>query len=515
MMSHERVSPDRDPRRDSGFTVIEVAVAAILLSLGALAVLSLVGASNRNNYRAEQSQVVNDRLQQQMEAIKQLPYKQIVLTTAPANSLDSTTPSSRLAGATFNVNQSGTANYENLAYNGSTNPGNGKTLAGGSVAPGPIPFKSGNVSGDLYRYVTWEADPACGNATQSDCGERYYKRITIDVTLKSTAPGGTRAYQEIQGYVSNPNAGLPASQGGEGNPDEGGPGPGPGNPGSPTPWTFWLTDTPCSPEPPSEARQPITASHDSHNTLGACQAGVRTGGTTPGAPDLMFTDTPPCSNGGCDNPQPLYDYATDVEPDVQPDQDRGLQMLAPPDPGHLGCTVNIASATNLSLLGSTPLQATPWLYVHKWLSPPIPSNSSDVVLDGNGTLDLWTQSINGTVYPGAVCVWLFVRQTVGANSVDTFVVNQDLSGNPAYFRYSRQTWPTTAWSEVSIPLHFAAVNAQGALQQLHIPANARLGIAIGVEGQGTYPNTGLQFMYDAPTFDSRLEVDTHSIVPSF
>jgi hypothetical protein len=496
---------------ESGFTVVEVVVAAVVLSLGALAVLGLVGASNRNNFRAEQSQVVNDRLQQEMESIKALPYRQVALTSVPVHSNDSANPAYRVTAGTFNVKRSGTAVYEDLVSNGSTNPGNGNTISGGTVDPGPTPFQSGNISGSIYRFVTWESDPACGNDTQSNCGERYYKRVVIGVSLDPTAPGGTRVYQEIQGYVSNPNAGLPPSQGGDGNTDEGGPGPGPGDPGTPTPWTFGLTDTPCSPEPPAEERQPISASHETHNTLGICPSGKQTGSTA-GAPDLMVPDT--CPDQSCTDPQPLYDYATDVEPDVNPDQDTGLQMLAPPDPANLGCAVDITDLNDLQRLGVSPTSATPWLYVHKWLSPPLPSGSSDVILDGKGTLDLWTQSINGTVYPGAICVWLFVRTLVNGVPGDTFAVNLDQGGNPAYFRYARGTWPTTAWSEVPITLDFAALNAQGALDKLHVPAGSRLGVAIGVEGQGTSPNTGLQFMYDAPTFDSRLELDTHSIIPS-
>ena len=37
---------------------------------------------------------------------------------------------------------------------------------------------------------------------------------------------------------------------------------------------------------------------------------------TPGAPDLMYTQAPPCAGTppDCNAAQPLYDYATDVEP---------------------------------------------------------------------------------------------------------------------------------------------------------------------------------------------------------
>ena len=32
---------------------------------------------------------------------------------------------------------------------------------------------------------------------------------------------------------------------------------------------------------------------------------------------------------------------------------------------------------------------------------------------------------------------------------------------------------------------------------------------------GTLPGDGLQFVYDNPSYDSRLEVDTHSLLPAF
>ncbi|MFL5906863.1 MAG: hypothetical protein ACJ75Z_04605, partial [Solirubrobacterales bacterium] len=46
-----------------GMTLTEVVVAALVLTVGSLAVLSLLGASARNSYRADQSQVVDNRLQ--------------------------------------------------------------------------------------------------------------------------------------------------------------------------------------------------------------------------------------------------------------------------------------------------------------------------------------------------------------------------------------------------------------------------------------------------------------------
>ena len=47
--------------------MIEVMVAALILIGGSLALLALVDTAARSTFRAEQSQVVSDRLQQEME----------------------------------------------------------------------------------------------------------------------------------------------------------------------------------------------------------------------------------------------------------------------------------------------------------------------------------------------------------------------------------------------------------------------------------------------------------------
>ena len=59
---------------------------------------------------------------------------------------------------------------------------------------------------------------------------------------------------------------------------------------------------------------------------------------------------------------------------------------------------------------------------------------------------------------------------------------------------------------IEVPLHFA---------QDTLRPSSRLGLAVAIEKQGTPSSSGLQFMYDHPSFDSRLSVDTHSLVPVF
>src|SRR5215208_173441 len=134
---------------ESGFTVVEAVIATMLLALASLAVLGIVDAANRNTFRARQSQVVNDRLQQEMEAIKQRPYFEVALTSLPLHENGAANPNSRVSGTQFNVNRSGPQGYEELVRNGGRAPAEAQgsdnsLVAGGTVDPGPTPFESGN-----------------------------------------------------------------------------------------------------------------------------------------------------------------------------------------------------------------------------------------------------------------------------------------------------------------------------------------------------------------------------------
>ncbi len=172
-----------------GFTMVEVVVAALLLMLGSLAILSVVDASTRNNYRAEQSQVVVNQLQSELERIKQLPFTEVALTTAPTSSTDPDDPAWRVSGGQFALERNGT-DLRPLIVNGSAKVGGG-TVAGGTISPSPTPFTSGDVAGTIRRYVVWVNDPRCPDAACP--GAQDLKRIIVAATINETAPGGDRS----------------------------------------------------------------------------------------------------------------------------------------------------------------------------------------------------------------------------------------------------------------------------------------------------------------------------------
>ncbi|HSI81330.1 MAG TPA: hypothetical protein VK919_11850, partial [Solirubrobacterales bacterium] len=244
---------------------------------------------------------------------------------------------------------------------------------------------------------------------------------------------------------------------------------------------------------------------------GTCAAGVKFGPPTPtgenaGAPDLMMTKPAPCGSEDC-SAETLFDYANDLEP-AEPDI--GLQKVVPVNSFNGGCLTNITDASSLLTLGPDPQ----W-YVHKWVSKPIPADSDEVVLSGSGALYLWTQTVNGGTYPGRICVWLFKRGLTGGGApIDTLTVNttsadscdpdRAIGANQPYHQCSKTpSWHSGSWGELTVPLTFAG---------LTVEPDERIGLAIAVEREGT-GGGGLQFMYDAPTYDTRLELNTKSALP--
>jgi len=482
-------------RTEAGLTLAEVVMAALVLVLGALAVLGLVSASARNSFRAEQSQTVANRLQDELEKFRQLAnstdYDRIALNQAPTPSSDPNDPAWRISGSTYAVNRNRTG-FQAMVFG-----------AGGLASTSH--FSSGDVQGTIHRYVVWEPSVACPSPAPG-----CLKRVIVSIALDRTGSSGIRRYQEIQTLIGDPTA-----QQQQGDPCV-------GAACDSTPWTFWLTDTPCN----NSDRQPIVDSdgdgqpndHGTHNTRGACSTGLRDGtncstvlGLTtcqPGAPDLMVTHPPPVFSE-----EPLVNFATDVL-SSNPSEDKGLRTFQPGKDLDSGCPLlDVATAAEGPVAGSSPSRYR-YQEIHKWVSPPIPTDFT-VTLNGSGSLNLWTRTIGGASYAGRICVWLFQRQlnVLGA-PVDTPVANLFASPpsgsclepglNLTYFRCSKNPWPSSKWTEINIPLSFTA--------NLQLIPQSRLGLAIQVERSGTNGG-GLQFIYDEPSYESRLEVKTTSQLP--
>lgn len=444
------------PRKDgeSGFTMIEVLVAILIVGIASLATFTLLADAFRNVQRAKAGQVAVEYAEQELEYLRSLENKQLALTTAPALSTNPGSPNYRVSENTFALNRSPVGNYRNLVINGGSVYGGGE-IEGGTITPGPTKFSSGNVSGRIYRYIVWHNDEGCGAACP---GNQDYKQIIVVVKLSKVAsqPGET-GYFEVQSNFIDPTKNAEKD-------------PLPGTGGAVvTAQQFFLTDTPCSSSGTTH-RAEITANHPLHNTLGECSQGPQTG-TTAGAPDALLLGSPPTSE--TETAPPTYQYSNDLYTET------GLQLVKEETSG---CNSNPTGATN------------PASQMHRWVTDPM---AEEFKMTGRVTLEFFTRTLNESNYNAGICIYLFDRHLSGTTYTDTYFT---ASGGTPYWTYiPTSAWPKT-WKGERRTLELSTAQS--------IPKGDRLGLAISTERAATQSAKAISIMYDHPSFASRIEVDT-------
>lgn len=449
---------------EAGFTIAEVLVAILILSIGAMTTFSLLSAATRNAQRAKASQVALEYAEQELEYLRSLKNEELALIKSPPPSTNELNPNYRVTNHTFALTRSPLGNYKTLVVNGDPLYGNTE-VKGGAISPGPTPFSNGDVEGKVYRYIVWRDDEKCPPA---NCpGTEDYKQIIVAVKLNAPpSQAAERGYFEVQSNFIDP------TENSESNPQ-------PSANGSVVAEQFFLTDTPCSSNG-ATARQPIAGNHLLHNTLGTCASGPQTG---QGAPDGLLLSAPPESEEGT---TPEYDYSNDFYLDTTPDTGTGVQIRKDDTNG---CHYTPTGTTN------------PESQVHRWVTDPM---AEKFVMSEKATLQFYTESLNHTEAPGKICVYLFKRHETGEPPVATDTLLTNTSGGTAYWTYTPSkgaNWPSDYTNgKVRLTMTFNEA-------PYSIPAGDRLGVAISVERQNTSTDA-LSFMYDHPSYPTRLEVET-------
>lgn len=446
---------------EDGFTIVETVVAAILLAIGAIAVLGAFDGATRATFRAEQSQVASDIAQREIEALRAKPYAQLALTSAPATSSDSDDPRWRVVGSNFALNQDRT-NQSALVLQGGSLAGGG-TITGASVAP-TTAFSSGDISGTIHRYVVWRNDPNCADVLCS--GAQDYKRIVVAVALDSVGSGSGSPYVEVQSDAIDPT-------------DSVGSNPNLPQLGTPTvAQQFWLSDERCR----TTGEPTRAATLSDHSLRRTFQAGLNTcASTNANRPDALMT-TPPLSNPASNDG--TVDFANDLEP-TPPTADAGLQFLLPDSNG---CTLQ-------------PSGADGYKQQHVWVTRRL-NGTAAYALSGGATLKLWTRTINDIATAGRLCAIVFRRtETELAGTVTAVLDTTIATAQPTY-----ATWPSGDWGELTIQMPFSALTLPAALPTGTI-LHERLGLALGLERSGS-PSDQIMINYDDVDLESRLEVET-------
>ncbi len=466
MRARSAQTNERPDGGEAGLTIVEVVVATLILALGAMATFGMLGAATKNTQRAKATQVALNLAQQEIEALRSLKNEQLALTAPPPHVSSQLNPNYRVSNGTFATVREPPSGYQDMVVNEDKLYGGG-IVAGGIVSPGPTPFSSGGVSGQIYRYIVWRDDASCPAATCP--GTEDFKEIVVAVKLdKPSSQSAERGYVEVTSDFVDPD-------------DTALNDPIPGADGVVSSQQFFLSDTPCSASGPT-LRQDIAGDHALHNTRGTCASGLQAG-TKLGAPDALLLGGPPDPDPADPANPSLYDYSNDpyLEPLTGADADKGVQIQ--PDDANQ-CNYNPKGTSN------------PESQVHRWVTDPMPL---EFKMNGLVTLELSTQSLGGAKHSATLCVYLFKRSEVGDPPVATDTLLTKQSGGTAYWEYKDSQWPTS-WDVIAEKMLFNG-------EPYTIEKGDRLGVALSVERANT-PAPAIQIMYDHPSYRTRLEVET-------
>ena len=462
------------PRREEGFTVIEMIVTALILTVGALTVFGLFSAATKNTQRAKGTQVALDRAQQELEALRGLTPQEVAMKSMPSHLSNPLNPDYRVNGERYALNREPPTEYSTMVVEGDRLESGG-VVENAAIEPGPVPFESGDVKGEVYRYVVWRDDPASTTRTED------YKQVIVAVKLtKLPNEAAERGYVEVQSDFVDPKD-SPKND------------PPPGSEEEATGQQFFLSDTPCAQSGATE-RQQITGDHLLHNTLGVCADGLHNG-TEPGAPDALLLSSPPDPTPEDPSTPALYDYSNDNYLDTNPDTAKGVQIRSE---NSQGC--------NYVPTGDPH----PESQIHRWVSDPL---ASDFTMTGDATLEFYSRSLTDSQpSTGTVCVYLFVRREGSGNPPTDELLTNRSSPNPgspeADWKFTPSPeetwngfWPRFRWATLRLKMSF-----NEAPRTVH--TGERLGIALSVERANTAPTEAIPIMFDHPLYATRLEVDT-------
>ena len=167
----------------SGFTLIEVLIAMLLISLAVMALMSTFDGSRRTTDTAEAQGAATEVGEREVERILSLGYNAIALRSSPSSSLDPRNPD-------FYVTSSSPAAYQWDQSAGAT--GTEPFVVdsvGGGVDHLAGTWGNSKVGGRIYDYVTWIDDACtfCGSASDRAITQDY-KRITVAVTTNAPNP---------------------------------------------------------------------------------------------------------------------------------------------------------------------------------------------------------------------------------------------------------------------------------------------------------------------------------------
>ena len=165
-------------RHESGFTLIEIMIAALLTAVGILAIVSGFDSSRHLVNTSERNEAASHQAERELERVLSLDYGKIALKAAPVSSNDPNEPGKYVSGTRYQWDQGKTGpQWEDLVID----------PAAGTIDPVKR-WSDGRLSGDVHVYVTAVWDPKVVQSPDEPDARRVTVAVTVDGDEGPTKP---------------------------------------------------------------------------------------------------------------------------------------------------------------------------------------------------------------------------------------------------------------------------------------------------------------------------------------
>ncbi|MGH2878184.1 MAG: type IV pilus modification PilV family protein [Solirubrobacteraceae bacterium] len=501
-------------RQQQGFTLVEVIVATVILTVGVLGLIATFDGARKLTLLAERRAAAAHRAQWEIEKLQAQAYAELAMTSTPAHSSEATNPDHYVdynsplvcteveKGGCYAANSEKLTEEEPLVVYAqecdSTHKEKCGIVTGSPVgkscstnAIGSCEWKDGKTSGYVYDFITWHNDEVCKNEvtveakTEKLCTTQSDKRLTVISTV--IMPAGSTTHPQIRAstIISDTTA-TPKGRvvNGAQNPlteattkcgtESCITGIQSGNPQS-----WYLADSPATGESPVAP----TVSHKLHNTVAATGKCTKTETSGCAVPDLMAEAHPTATT--------LYDYSTDLDGE-------GFTLGSTERGGRLLRKEAECSGTPGNAGGET------------WATPKL---SAATQLTGYGGLTIYTQTLGNTSATVKLCLGVYdfpETITESAKAIGTV------------FEYTPVTWPTTtegSLTGLSFVFSFLSKAQLEAKETVTVEAKHHIGLRIWPANSSTnsisvaYATTGISEevagkLVEKAGYPSRLQLNT-------
>jgi prepilin-type N-terminal cleavage/methylation domain-containing protein len=465
-------------RQEEGFTLVELLMAIVVMSVGILTLLGVLDASGKLTLVSERQTSMAHRAQLELERVQALPFAQVSMIGTPTSSTDPANPGYYVtAGGAFEYDRGNTANTESFAVDATS----------GAVSPNPIAWSdpNGRFSGNIYDFVSWVQDPNCSGGSTCESSTQNYKRLTVAITLTGAAhpskpvlvstliadpaskPKGWVA-NGVQNPLQSPNTycgspPVPCTNG----LDTG------------TPMPFFPCDTSAMTfsgtafSAYNTSCTPPTTDNPTHGTIAPINTSLCSGQQVSGCqnPDLLGSTPPPQD---VTTPSTPVCYSSDI----------GCSGNPPP-----GGTTTGGRTLHRDVNCSVTPTATDQTKGAFWVTN---SLSADTTLTGDGGMTLYAETAHGVAASVTICVGIYV---VPASLLGLISLPPVQLGVVSY--------TDAAFPSVPTPVTFN-FNFLGAGTTHLVAAGNRIGLRVWIAASSADDVT---LLYDHPNFATELELN--------